>query len=51
MKISHFTNKADVLNQFRKAIFYDEVVESKSVSENLCKHFWELVLSMQMPHN
>lgn len=44
-------DKADV-SQFRKAIYYDEVVnESKRISGNLCKYFWEFVLSMQMPHN
>lgn len=46
----HF-NKADVLNQFKKAIYYDEVVESKRTSGNLCKYFFEFVLSMQMPHS
>lgn len=45
-------DKADVLNQFRKAIDYDEVVnKSKRTSGNLCKYFWECVLSMQMPCN
>lgn len=45
-------DKADVLNQFRKAIYYDEVVkESNGTSGNLCKYFWEFVLSMQMLYN
>lgn len=33
-------DKADALSQFRKAIYYDEVVnESKRTSGNLCKYF------------
>ena len=45
-------DKADVLSRFRKAIYYDEVVNgSKRTSGNLCIYFWEVVLSMQMPRN
>lgn len=35
-----YLDKADVLSQFRKAIYHDEVVnESKRTSGNLCEYF------------